>query len=142
MDFVLDCSVTMSWFFEDEDTPYTTAIRRSLGGGSQAYVPAIWLLEVGNVFIVSERRKRLSPEKTSRFLTLLKLLPIQIEDTPSFTLLGDILKLTRDYRLSAYDAVYLELALRKGIPMVSLDHDLRKAAQKAGVVLPTTKDFP
>lgn len=133
MDFVLDCSLTMAWFFEDEYTPFTTAVRRSLDGENQAYVPSIWPLEVGNAFLVSERRKRITPDKTALFLSHLKILPIRVEESPSFSILRGIMNLAREYRLSTYDAAYLELAVRNGFPLASLDKDLLRAAEKCGV---------
>ncbi len=135
MDFVLDCSITMAWFFQDEETSYTTAVRRSLGENAHAFVPSIWMFEVGNVFIISERRKRINEDKTALLLAQLKILPIHIEETPTFIITRNIMDIARKYQLSTYDAAYLELAIRKEIPISSLDKDLKKAAKKSGITI-------
>jgi predicted nucleic acid-binding protein len=134
MRFVLDCSITMSWFLEDEATPFTDKLHEILSLDSDAVVPSIWINEVVNVFIIAERKKRIAPEKTNRFLSLLFLLPIYKEEVPSSFIINDILLLARKHNLSSYDAAYLELAVRERIPLATLDHDLLKAARKENLI--------
>lgn len=133
MEFVLDCSLTTTWFFQDEYTPFTTAVRRSLGENSTAYVPSIWPIEVSNVLLVSERKKRITPSHTDLFLFQLRQLPIHIDVPPSQIIINDIITLARKHLLSAYDGEYLELAIRRKLPLASLDKELIKAARKSGV---------
>jgi predicted nucleic acid-binding protein len=132
--FVLDCSVTMAWCFDDEATPHTDGIRDSLATLA-AVVPSIWPLEVANATIVGERRKRLDEARGRRFITLLESLPIAVDDETTSRAFRDISHLARTYQLSAYGAAYLELAIRRGLPLACLDGKLRAAAIAAGVSL-------
>ncbi len=131
--FVLDCSVTMAWCFDDEATPYTNGVRDSLAA-MRAVVPSLWSLEVANATIVGERRKRLDEARSQRFIVLLEALPIVADDETGNRAFGDIIHLARAHQLSAYDAAYLELAIRRGLPLACLDGKLRAAATAAGVL--------
>ncbi len=130
--FVLDNSVVMSWCFEDESNSYTEAVLESLEG-KEASVPAIWPLEVGNVLLVAERRKRLSVASVTRFLALLSGLPIVVEQETPERMLKDIVSLARTHALSTYEASYLDLAMRLDLPLATLDSSLMKAAKKCKV---------
>ncbi len=132
--FVLDASMTLSWAFEDESTPFTVGVLKSLET-VHAIVPALWPFEVANVLSAAERRGRINAAAQAEFLERLRLLPIEIERRPAAWLAQQILPLTRTYRLSAYDAAYLELAIRDGLPLATLDDELRRAASAAGVAL-------
>ena len=107
--FVLGCSVTMAWCFDDEATDYTNSIRDSLAL-MRAVVPALWPIEVANATIVGERRKRLDEARSTRFLSLLQSLPIIIDDETAVRAWADTMHLARAHNLSAYDATYLELS--------------------------------
>ena len=131
-DFVIDNSVVMTWCFKDEKNKYTDAILDTLEF-STAFVPSIWPLEVGNVLLVAERKKRLSKADSTRFITLLAELPIVIEPEPPDRMMRNILTLAREQQISTYDASYLDLAMRKGIPIATLDKSLRKAAKRSKV---------
>ena len=129
--FVVDNSVVMSWCFKDETDNYGDAILEKLTAGV-ASVPSIWPLEVVNVLVVAERQKRLSESDSIRFLTLLSQLPIIVEyEHPE--MMKDLLALARSNNLSSYDASYLDLAIRKGIPLATLDNKLIDAARRIGV---------
>jgi predicted nucleic acid-binding protein len=130
--FVLDCSVTMAWYFRDEATAYANAVRKSLSRAG-ALVPALWPLEVANILIMGERRQRSTEAEVSRWLRYLQLLPIRLDDETASRAWSDILHVARSYELSAYDASYLELAIRLGLPLASLDDKLKAAAASAGV---------
>lgn len=132
--FVLDCSVTMAWCFDDESTPYTDSLQDQLGT-LRAIVPTIWPLEVANAALVGERRKRLDEARSSRFFALLSGLPIIVDDGTSGKAFSDIAHLARAHNLSSYDAAYLELAIRRGLPLACLDGKLKAAAQAVGVPL-------
>jgi len=133
-DFVLDCSVTMAWCFNDEATPYTDGVRDCLAD-KRAVVPSIWPLEAANATLMGERRKRLDEARSQRFFVLLAALPIVVDDETGSRAFGNIVHLARTHQLSAYDAAYLELAVRRGLPLACLDGKLKTAALAAGVVL-------
>lgn len=130
--FVLDASVTLAWAFEDETTPYTEAVLDRLSQ-SRAVVPAIWPLEVGNALVVAERRGRLTEADTVRFLSLLRQLPIVVEMDPPERVFGEVVQLARQHHLSTYDASYLDLAMRLGVPLATHDEGLRRVAARCGV---------
>jgi predicted nucleic acid-binding protein len=129
--FVVDNSVVMSWYFKDETNKYADTVLDKLTGAT-VVVPSIWPLEVVNVLIVAERQKRLSESDSIRFLTLLSQLPIVVEyERPE--MMKELLALARAYNLSSYDASYLYLAMRKGLPIATLDNKLIEAARSIEV---------
>jgi predicted nucleic acid-binding protein len=135
--FVLDASVTLSWLLRDtaaRDEGYPLAVLNAMRDiSTTAAVPMTWGLEVANVIARSEAKDLVTAAQSGSFITLLEGIPIDV-DAETFThVLSDTLQLSRRYRLSLYDASYLELALRSGAPIASLDDDLRRAAAKAGV---------
>lgn len=130
--FVLDCSLTVAWFFEDETNRYAQAVEDSLPTAA-AIVPTLWPLEVANALLMGERRKRATEAKVTTFLRLLEALPIALDDETATRAWQQSLHLARSHRLSVYDATYLELALRYGLPLATLDNRLTAAARAAGV---------
>lgn len=130
MPFVLDASTTLAWCFEDEATPETEAVLDRLTDDT-AVVPALWELEISNVLLVGERRGRLTEAQSARFVTLLSSLPITLDLAGPD--LNAVLAAGRRHGLSAYDATYLVLAEREGIPLATQDDKLRRAAAAAGV---------
>ena len=130
--FVLDGSVTMVWAFEDETDAYAEAVADGLVR-VPAVVPALWPLEVANALLVAERRQRTTEAKVAQFLALLQSLPISVDGETALRAWPDTLHLARAHKLSVYDAAYLELAVRRGLPLASLDGDLRAAAAAVGV---------
>lgn len=131
--FVLDCSISASWCLQDETNDKAESILQLLLQ-TEAYVPSIWPYEMANVLVMAERRNRMSKADAVRALALIQNLPIRIVDS-TMADLERIQRTARDYQVSAYDAGYLELSLRFGIPMATLDNRLISAAQKVGVVL-------
>lgn len=133
--FIIDCSIAMAWCFEDESTQKTDQLLYLLKE-QEGLVPSIWLLEIANVLRMAEEKNRISSEHSISFYQLLTSLPIRIVSNASLVYSEQCLKLARDYRLTAYDAAYLELALRyKSVSLASLDRALCAAAIKAGIVL-------
>ncbi len=132
--FILDCSMTMAWCFADESTSRTTAVMAALED-QEAVVPIHWPLEVANVLTIAERRKRIAEANSARFIDILNRLPIVVDEQTSKKAFGEVLSLARAWRLSAYDAAYLELAMREACPLASLDASLNKAATGLGIVL-------
>ena len=132
--FVLDASVAAAWFFEDEAEAYTAAVLESLTDW-EAVVPSLWPLEVANVLLVAERRKRCSEAEAVRFVELLESLPITTDDDTARRALNRTYQLAREYGLTSYDAAYLELAMRLGVPLATMDRQLADAATNAGVTI-------
>ena len=122
----------MAWCFEDESSPYADVILDRLDT-EEAIVPNLFPLELANVLLVGERRKRLTEADTVRFLRLLGDLRITIDTETSLRALKETLSVARENNLSEYDAVYLELAMREGLPLATFDEPLKKAASKVGV---------
>ena len=131
MAFVLDASIAACWAFEDEDHPDARLAFHQMRL-EEAVVPCLWWFEVRNTLIVNERRRRIAESGTAAFLLSLSRLRIRIDRSPDE---GAVLRLARTHRLSVYDAAYLELAQREGLPLATLDADLQKAAASEGVRL-------
>ena len=132
--FVLDGSITMVWGFEDEADDYAEAILGRMPD-LQAHVPSLWPLEVANALLVGERRKRITPADTARFLAILDAFPITVDGETVAHAWADTMHLARAHNLSSYDASYLELAIRLGLPLATQDGKLKTAAEAVGVPL-------
>jgi len=132
--FVLDGSVTMVWGFEDEADEYAEAILERMPD-LQAHVPSRWPLEVANALLVGERRRRITSAETARFIAILGAFPITVDDQTVGHAWADTMHLARAHNLSSYDAAYLELAIRLGLPLAALDGKLKTAAGAMGVPL-------
>lgn len=131
--FVLDCSVAAAWFFEDEFNSYVRSVRDlMLLQDAVAIVPAIWSAEMTNVLVQAERRKRIPPEKVNDGLQILSQLPIEADHLP-MSHMGHVLRLCRKYALTSYDALYLELALRRNFELATQDRKLKASAKAEGV---------
>jgi predicted nucleic acid-binding protein len=130
--FILDSSVTMAWYFKDEADAYANAVRKALSE-TRAVVPALWPFEIANILVLGERRRRSTVAEASKWLGYLQFLPIRVDDESAARVWTDILPVARSFNLSAYDAAYLELAIRLGLPLASLDHQLKAMATSAGV---------
>jgi predicted nucleic acid-binding protein len=131
---VIDCSLAMAWYFKDEATPYTNAVRAGLAT-ERAVVPALWPLEMANVLLMAERRKRSNQTRATKWLRYLSALPITVDEETPFRVFDHIVNLARTHKLTTYDAAYLELAVRRGLPLSTLDRDLEKAAKAVGVTI-------
>jgi predicted nucleic acid-binding protein len=130
--FVIDNSVVLSWCLEDEQNRYSTAILERMDA-CEALVPAIWPLEFTNALLMAERRKRIAEADVTHFLAMLKNIPIHVEPESVAGTLYEILPLARIHGLTTYDASYLNLAMRSGLPIATQDKALVKAARKCGV---------
>lgn len=135
MSFVLDNSVTMRWFFGDgkpRELAYAGKVLDAMKRTS-ALVPVTWGLEVANVIAKSEAKGLVTEARSEAFLEMLEGVEIEVDAATFAHALSGTLQLARRYKLSAYDASYLELALRRGMPLATLDADLQNAAKKSGV---------
>ena len=134
MPFVLDASMAMSWCFADESTPYSRQVLATLLD-SYAEVPALWPFEIANVLAVNEKRRRITEAISQEFLETLAGLDIRIDKSLPGVDGNALLLLARRFGLTAYDADYLELAKRKGLPLATFDRELIEAAAQEGVAL-------
>lgn len=133
--FVVDASIVMAWFFEDEATDQIDALLER-ASGSGAFAPPLLTYEVTNALATAERKRRVTAANIAQFLIVLDGLAIQIDGAAS-PAIAELLPLARSTGLTGYDAAYLDLAMRLGLPLATVDKELRHAAQKLGVaVLP------
>jgi len=130
---VLDASLTLSWYFEDERTPAIDAVLDQVAA-SGAVVPSLWRLEVANGFQMAIRRKRIDRDFRDRAIRHLGLLPIMV-DPETDTYAWTAMRLADRFGITVYDAAYLELAQRRGLPLASLDKELSVAGQALGVAM-------
>jgi predicted nucleic acid-binding protein len=130
--FVLDGSVALAWLFHDETDPYADAVVGKLPH-VEMLVPRLWHLEIANVLLVGERRSRCTQADTTLWLSFLSRLPIVIDGATEARAWSDTIALARQHGLSVYDAAYLELALREGVPLATLDAKLEAATTAVGV---------
>ena len=134
-EFVLDNSVAMRWFLESgkpADQKYAEKVLTSMSDVS-AIVPNLWHLEACNVLVGAEKRSDVESGEVERFVSQLECLPIRVDPITAQQAFSRTMALSRIYKLSSYDAAYLELSIREGLPLATLDKDLRKAAKKADV---------
>jgi predicted nucleic acid-binding protein len=132
--FVLDASIALAWCFADEATPATDALLERLAD-EEAVAPALWRIEVANALAMAERRGRLSVAGLTRSVGLLQRLAVALDPEGSERAFRELLDLARSERLTVYDAAYLELALRLGLPLASKDSKLRQAAAGLGLTV-------
>lgn len=134
-EFVLDCSATLPWVFASEATPASDALLDVLVDGGKAWVPALWHLELGNVLLGAKRKDRIDQAGIEMFLSTLGVYDIEVDRETMNVAWSRTLSLAESSGLTAYDAAYLELALRKGLPLASFDEPLRRAVRQAGGTL-------
>ena len=130
---VIDASVTAAWCFHDEATAASQDLLRSLPN-RQVIVPLLWHAECANLLLTAERRNRVSAERSVELLELLGSLPVET-DAETSRIRGPVFRLAREHRLTVYDAIYLDLASRRGAAWASRDRALRRAAEAMDVAL-------
>jgi predicted nucleic acid-binding protein len=134
--FVLDASVSLAWFLDEPVPDLARRIRSALENGARALVPSLWYLEVANGFAIGERRGLLNPSQSQRCLDdIQKLLADAIDSSANLVSGRLALSVARTFRLTAYDAAYLEMARQEQIPLATLDKALIAAAANVGVPL-------
>jgi predicted nucleic acid-binding protein len=134
LSLVIDASLTMAWYFEDESTPATDALLDRVADAG-AMVPGLWRLEVANAFQTAIRRHRIDAVYRDASLAELELMPITIDADTSTYAWSATLRLSERFSLTLYDAAYLELAQRRSLPLATLDCDLRTAAPALNIEL-------
>jgi predicted nucleic acid-binding protein len=132
--YVADSSIAIAWCLADEKNDYSEAALDALKS-NRAIVPDLWHLEAVNALLVAERRKRATSADTLKSLTFLSRLRIDVDDQTRHHAFGTTTNLARTHNLSSYDAVYLELAMRRGLQLATLDGKLKAAAKAVGVSL-------
>ena len=130
---VLDASVTLSWCFPDEQNPAAMGVLDLLKAGDQALVPAFWCSEVLNSLLVGERKGRISADQTRAFLEDLSIMHPTLDDASLELVFRGVQSLCRQHGLASYDALYVELAMRSGSALATLDKSQRDAALAIGV---------
>ncbi len=131
MSFVLDCSVTMAWCFEDEGTDFSDHVLESLQERVAVVPDVLWELEVWNALLVAVRRGRFDEGELDEQLGFFDALPIKTIRPP----IPMARALAREHQLSSYDGAYLALAMDEGLPVATMDNGLQRAAKEAGVPL-------
>jgi predicted nucleic acid-binding protein len=131
-ELVIDASVALAWCFGDERTEATAKLLERVQTDAVA-VPVLWHLEVANVLALAEHRRRITPAESTELITLLETIEIVVDGETPARAFTRVLDLAREERLTAYDAAYLELAMRLGLPLASKDGDLCDAAERLGV---------
>ena len=134
MTFVIDNSIAISWCIEAERTQSSQQILHMLQT-TYAIVPQLWPIEALNGLLMAERRGRMDRPTRHRLQTFLRQLPIRIDDATDSHIWGSTSQLAEQHRLTAYDATYLELAIRLALPLATLDRQLAAAARTSGVVV-------
>lgn len=132
MSLVIDSSIALSWCFEDEQTLTTVDILRQIERHG-AVAPSLWPLEIQNALLMAERRKRLDQAKRHQLMELMKALPVVLDTETAVQSWTFTMQLAERFRLTSYDAAYLELAQRRNLPLATLDQELRVAADSLGV---------
>jgi predicted nucleic acid-binding protein len=138
--FVVDASVGFAWVYEDQATPETDLLLSELAAGAVAVAPAMWFLEVGNVLLTAQRRQRLTPARRRTALETLGAVQFIVDDEATRYAFGKTSELAEKYGLTVYDAHYLEVALRRKLPLGSRDDALRQAAKRFGVKVLLTSE--
>jgi len=132
--FVVDCSLAMAWCFLDEATTATKKLLERMVSEA-ALVPAWWYLELLNVLVLAERKGRIDPARVAEFIALIESFDLEVDTQAADRTFPHLLPLCRTHQLTSYDAVYLDLAIRRQLPLATLDEPLRKAARKQKVKL-------
>ena len=134
--FVLDASVALAWFVDRSIAPYAARVRQLLLAGDRGVVPPIWRLEIANGFVVAERRGILTSSDTAQVLQSFEIVLAQsIDDSQQTLPVRRVINTAREFRLTAYDAEYLDIARVQQLPIATLDRHLEEAAVRAGVPL-------
>jgi predicted nucleic acid-binding protein len=129
MNFIVDSSFALAWVMKDEAGPETDKILDSLGRGDKAFVPALWHWEIANALLGAEKRKRATKTEINAHLLLLRSLPIEVDEVAINQAWGATHWLAQQHALTSYDAAYLELAIRRGLPLATLDEALQAAVK-------------
>ncbi len=132
--FVLDASVALAWVVDQNPNPYAESVRQRIQAGAKPVVPALWQLEVANTLVLVRRRKILNEDEVEEGLDYFQAFASTIAEIDgNFPTIREAFQVSKEAGLTAYDAVYFDLARRESLPLATLDKTLRESAVKAGV---------
>jgi len=134
--FIVDASVGFAWVYQGQATQETDRLLNDVAAGATVVVPALWFLEMSNVLLVAQRRHRLTAGQRKAAMEKLTAMQLTVDEEGSRNAFGKTSELAEQYGLSIYDATYLELALRRLLPLASRDEALRNAARQCGLTVP------
>lgn len=129
----MDASVGFAWVYQDQATPETDQLLNAVAAGATVIVPALWYLEMSNVLLIAQRRRRLTPVQRQAALEKLTALQFTVDEEGARHAFGKTSELAEKYGLTIYDATYLELALRRSLPLATRDKSLKTAARQCSV---------
>lgn len=132
MTFVADASIGLAWCFPEEETPATRKLLDRVADEA-AVVPGFWFIELTNILALSEKKGRISKEEVAEFIFLIEGFSLDVDHECSTRAFAHLLPLCREHHLTAYDAIYLDLARRRRLPLATLDRPLAKVAGKLGI---------
>ena len=131
--FIVDASVGFAWVYQGQATPETDHLLNEIAAGATVIVPGLWFLEMSNVLLMAQRRHRLTAAQRKAAMEKLSALQLTVNEEGSRNAFGKTSELAEKYGLTIYDATYLELALRRSLPLASRDEALRNAAKQCGL---------
>jgi predicted nucleic acid-binding protein len=131
--WVIDSSIGISWVHVEQSTVETDALLRQVGAGPLFLVPPLWFVEIANILLVLQRRKRVSPADRAKYLGFLERLQLQTDEESPLSAFHAVSDLAEKHGLSAYDATYLELAHRRKLALATRDEPLQRAAARLGI---------
>ena len=131
--FVVDASVSFAWVYQSQATPETDQLLNDVAAGATVIVPALWYLEMSNVLLIAQRRHRLTAVQRKAALEKLTAMQFTVDEEGTRHAFGKTSELAEKYGLTIYDAIYLELALRRTLPLATRDEALKAAAKQCGV---------
>ena len=131
--FVVDASVGFAWVYQGQATPETDRLLNEVGAGAAVVVPALWYLEMSNVFLLAQRRHRLTAVQRKTALEKFTTMQFTVDEEGTRHAFGKTSELAEKHGLTIYDATYLELAMRRSLPLASRDEALKNAAKQCGL---------
>ncbi len=133
MAWVLDCSLALAWGLPDEQSPTADEFFTMDHAQQDLWIPTLWWFELANGLTMGRKRKRITEDQFIRLLRAYDALPIQTDSCAGFDFVDALQRVASKFELSGYDAAYLELALRKGAGLATLNQHLANMAHRAGV---------
>lgn len=132
--FIVDASVGFAWVYQGQATPETDQLLNDVAVGATVIVPALWYLEMSSILLIAQRRRRLTAVQRKAALEKLTALQFTVDEEGTRHAFGKTSELAEKYGLTIYDAIYLELALRRSLPLATRDEALKTAAKQGGVI--------
>ena len=131
--FIVDASVGFAWVYQGQATPETEQLLNEVAAGATVIVPALWFLEMSNVLLMAQRRHRLTAAQRKAAMEKLTAMQLTVDEEGTRNAFGKTSELAEKHGLTIYDATYLELALRRSLPLASRDEALKIAAKQCGL---------